>query len=315
MADVADYTQAVNVVGGSVSITGPATVSITGTPTVAISGTPTVNVGNTPSVSIASGTVTANISGTPNVNIQGQAVTLNVNQPQTLLGSLTVAAASGGTGTFSLPAGTHAVGVLVPQTAQVSLVSVVGGQSNVLYPGAALGITNLGAGYFLYPVASVKDTSVSVSISNNTNTQQTFYLVAVLDTQALHVTTSEQDPVLIKDAHTPADWRAPNQTPVAYSISLAAGVAATLVSPIGGNNVWLWTINLLAINTTNFFGVFQTTGVQTAAFWNWSSSQNGSVATPFFGAPMGAGNGIQVRNAGSGTGSVSGTVVYSTGPA
>lgn len=82
-ADVADWTQSVNVAGGSVSITGTATVQITGTPTVSISGTPSVNIANTPAVTINSGSVTATISGTPNVNLQSSSITLNVSVSNT----------------------------------------------------------------------------------------------------------------------------------------------------------------------------------------------------------------------------------------
>lgn len=74
-ADLADYSQAVNVVGGSVTISGIATVTISGTPTVqfapgqsvSISGTPTVIISGTPAVTISSGSV--NINGTPLINV------------------------------------------------------------------------------------------------------------------------------------------------------------------------------------------------------------------------------------------------------
>jgi hypothetical protein len=59
--DIADYTQAVNVTGGSVSITGTATVTI--------SGTPSVNIANVPAVTVNSGIVS--IGNTPSVVISG----------------------------------------------------------------------------------------------------------------------------------------------------------------------------------------------------------------------------------------------------
>ena len=79
--DLADYSQAVQVLGGTVSITGPVTATISGTVTVSISGTPTVNIGTAPtitvtgSVSISSGTVS--ISGTVPVTISSGTVTIN----------------------------------------------------------------------------------------------------------------------------------------------------------------------------------------------------------------------------------------------
>lgn len=72
--DVADWTQAVNVTGGSVAITGTATVSIVGTPTVQFAAGQTVGITGTVTVTISSGTVTissgtVSINGVPTINI------------------------------------------------------------------------------------------------------------------------------------------------------------------------------------------------------------------------------------------------------
>ncbi len=64
-ADIQDWSQAVNVVGGSVTISGIATVTISGTPSVTVA-SGTISIGNTPSVTI-SGTPSVSISGTPTV--------------------------------------------------------------------------------------------------------------------------------------------------------------------------------------------------------------------------------------------------------
>src|SRR5260370_39205905 len=76
--DVADWTQAVNVVAGTVAISGVASVSIIGTPSVSISGTPNVNISGTPNVNIQSSsvTLTVSISGTPSVTIASGSVTI-----------------------------------------------------------------------------------------------------------------------------------------------------------------------------------------------------------------------------------------------
>jgi hypothetical protein len=131
--DIQDFTQAVNILGGSVSITGTATVVISGTPNVAISGTPTVilgggsasvgsisaigstvtvagtiNIGNTPAVTI-SGTPSVTISS-GSVNISGGTIAVTNTGPtsvfiQPFVPTVTVAQffgglASGGTSTI-----------------------------------------------------------------------------------------------------------------------------------------------------------------------------------------------------------------------
>ena len=69
--DLADYSQAVNVVGGSVAITGTATVVISGTVPVSIAGTPTVLISGTVPVTITSGTVTINNANIAVINAAG----------------------------------------------------------------------------------------------------------------------------------------------------------------------------------------------------------------------------------------------------
>jgi hypothetical protein len=79
--DLADYSQAVQVLGGTVSIAGPVTATISGTVTVSISGTPTVNIGTAPTITVTgsvsiTGTATVSISGTPSVNIASGTVNI-----------------------------------------------------------------------------------------------------------------------------------------------------------------------------------------------------------------------------------------------
>ena len=139
-ADLADWTTAVNVVAGSVSITGVASVSITGTPNVNIANTPTVilgtgsatvgaisainstvtvagtiNIGNTPSVTI-SGTPTVNIGNTPSVTISGT--------PTVSISSGTVSIS--GTPNINILSQSVSVNVSQPQTALTDLSFVAG---------------------------------------------------------------------------------------------------------------------------------------------------------------------------------------------
>lgn len=73
--DIPDYTQAVNVTGGSVSITGTATVQITGTPTVQFAAGQSVSISGTPAVTIASGSVTIANASIAVINASGTKIT------------------------------------------------------------------------------------------------------------------------------------------------------------------------------------------------------------------------------------------------
>lgn len=146
--DVADWTTAVNVTGGTVTISGIATVTISGTPSVnvantpsvSISGTPIVNIGNTPSVTISgtptvilgAGTAsigsisaigstvtvagTINIGNTPSVTISG---TPNVNISS---GSVAIS----GTPNINIQSQSVNLNVQSPQTALADLVFPAG---------------------------------------------------------------------------------------------------------------------------------------------------------------------------------------------
>lgn len=224
--DVADYTQAVNVTGGSVAITGTATVVISGTVPVSISGTPTVNIGTTPtititgSVTIASGTVaisgtvpvtissgSVTITGTPSITIAGQTITVNVNQPQTALASLSFPANAITTvTTATVPAGTHSL--LLRWTGFVGdrFQSVKGHQTGATYwpinenldnPGGVLNGTLLGGAVaFTVPIDASQDTSYDVNYNNAALAGPLVMLVtAVLDTQVVQVRGSFLSPV------------------------------------------------------------------------------------------------------------------------
>lgn len=205
-SDVADWTTAVNVTGGSVSISGTATVQITGTPTVAISGTPTVNIGtaptitvtgsvsisgsptvnigNTPSVVISSGSVTAVISGTPNINIQSQSVTLQTSQPQQDIGNTI-----NGTTSFGPPGFLtfHALGLQILNTTAAMTLSVKGNNSSVEYcPVWLRGPLSVVAGQrFVFPLTPLDPSDTGLSVTCN-STQK---LQGILDTAAVEVFT------------------------------------------------------------------------------------------------------------------------------
>lgn len=200
MADVADYTQAVNVTGGSVAITGTATVQITGTPTVSISGTPTVNVGNTPAVTISSGTVNATISGTPNINIQSQSITIQVNQPPTALSDISWTVDATKT-TGVVPAGTHALlvilGVGAPPTGSVT---VTGHTSGAIYFPNDNRVTSGFAytgDFILVPVDSSHDTQFDIQILGVASNPTTLKIAAILDTASVIVSTRPTSPLYI----------------------------------------------------------------------------------------------------------------------
>lgn len=84
--DLADYTQAVNVIGGTVTISGTAIVAISGTPTVQVTGTPNVNIANVPAVTISSGSVTIANASIGVINAAGTKITSS--RPPTRLGSI-----------------------------------------------------------------------------------------------------------------------------------------------------------------------------------------------------------------------------------
>lgn len=190
MSDLADWSQAVQVLGGSVSITGTATVQITGTPTVSISGTPSVNINNTPAVTISSGTVTATISGTPNINIQSQSVNIAVQQPQVLLGTFTVGpnTSAGVTNTFSVSTSCHAVGVVVTELiagAALSRIVIKGHQTGTFYYQSIIPTQP----FVIIPVMAVVDTSYDVTVgrSDSNAGNETVYVAQILDTLAAEV--------------------------------------------------------------------------------------------------------------------------------
>jgi hypothetical protein len=112
-ADIQDFTQAVNIIGGSVSITGIATVSISGTPSVSITGTANVAVVGTANVAITSGSVS--ITGTPSINILSQSVILQQSR------------VSAGGAAFSVAAHPFAGAIAAGGTLSLMSASIAGG--------------------------------------------------------------------------------------------------------------------------------------------------------------------------------------------
>jgi len=166
--DVADYTQAVNVTGGSVQITGTASVSIVGTPTVAISGTPTVNIGNTPSVNITSGSVTATISGTPNINITSQSVNLTTQTPWVARGTQVAVVGGSNFTTSAIPAGDTYMGIAV-EAASLNQLQVTGGTTGMLYfpGGGAVPVTPYSIGGWIeFPINPALDATYRITYTS-----------------------------------------------------------------------------------------------------------------------------------------------------
>lgn len=196
--DLADYSQAVNVVGGSVSISGTATVTISGTPTVSISGTPSVNIANTPSVVISSGTVS--IGNTPSINIQSQSVTVNVNQPMSALADLVFTVDATKT-TGAVPAGTHALLLgLSAGGVQTGSVTVTGHTTGLIYfpddNRVTSGFAYVGD-FLVFVVDSSHDTSYDVAIIGVPGGGMTLKVAAILDTAAVTVSTRPTEPLYV----------------------------------------------------------------------------------------------------------------------
>lgn len=235
-ADVADYTQQVNIVGGTVSISGTATVSIVGTPTVQVAGTPTVNIGNTPSVTIASGTVS--ISGTPSINIQSQSVNLNTQQPQTSLGAFTVPNAGTNNATYNVPAGTHVIAVLVDTgNGGLNSLAVQGVQSGVNYISlsapAFVGSGGQLIGLFMSPVLSALDTQVKVtgtcSATGVPIGPTVVRSVAILDSQGVFVYNNTGEPTALFLTDQQGNLLGTNQYQNGLLNSPAGGVGGPIV--------------------------------------------------------------------------------------
>lgn len=246
--DLADWTNAVNIQAGTVTIAGTASVSIVGTPTVLISGTPTVNVGNTPAVTISSGTVNATISGTPNVNIQSQSVTVATNQPQKTIASGSVA--SGGTATINpaVDAGAHALilGIAGAGGTSLNLGSSITGNNVGQYftPQSTLNVP----AYVGMPWVSAVDTVANGTLKALGGTLN-YWLVEVLDTQ-LPVMQASTDNPIVAPFHGPpvpvtlsvesAESQAGNSPVLStspYYGTLAAGASLVLASVIAGSYV------------------------------------------------------------------------------
>lgn len=341
--DIPDWTQAVNVTGGSVSITGTATVQITGTPTVSISGTPTVNVGNTPSVTINSGTVTATISGTPNINIQSQSVSLNVVLPQALQATINVTA--GGSQNVAVPTGCHALGIAIGAGALSSL-KVIGHVSGVNYwPGVTPGSRAMGAGsHVIVPIFSALDTSVDITWTFTANT--TIWVLAILDTEAVvpvpdqigqvpgfmgvtlydatvsagnsligQKTMGSSIPVALASDQTGSISQQPNKEPLQVEAAIAASGTVTLIVGVPGQSIYLfyWSGTIDSVAAGGWYR-FRHPVAGATLIAEFSTQVLGPQVFDFKGVKLPSGDGLEIVNSPVVGGIVlRGTLLYSQG--
>jgi hypothetical protein len=235
--DVADWTSAVQVLGGSVSITGTATVQISGTPAVTISGIPSVAISGTASVSIVSGTVS--ITGTPNINILSQSVNLLTGTGQVAVGA--PASGAGGapvTTTVALPAGVQAL-ALDAQAAAPSTythLKITGHQSLLIYY-ESYAFASIPAGSILavVPVLYARDSSIDVLVDTSVNGSP----------WNLFLTGLQNSVPEFLDYYRPP-WAVPNQLPHAFGLGLAPGGSVILVPATANITVWLHRLHLEA---------------------------------------------------------------------
>ena len=192
-ADVADWTTPVNIVGGSVAISGTATVQITGTPTVQFAAGQSVSISGVPTVQFAAGQSVQITSGT--VNIQNAPGTKVVtNQPPDKLATYAVPATTGGTVNIVPPAGCHALGFLTPNNAAVvTLNRITGHTSGDLYwtaPGSPA--TALSGTMVVVPIAfaTAVDASLDVNFANSSGAGVNVDIVALYDIETLATTAS-----------------------------------------------------------------------------------------------------------------------------
>lgn len=165
-ADIQDWTQAVTVDAGSVTILGTADVQVTNTPAVTISGTPAVSISGTPTVSIGN-TPSVTISGTPTVVLGGGVATIGsisaIGSTVTVAGTVSI----GNTPSVSIT-GTPTVNignsptVSISGTPNVNIASQSGNLSIVFAATQNVNIANT-------PAVTISSGSVSITGTPNIN--------------------------------------------------------------------------------------------------------------------------------------------------
>jgi hypothetical protein len=272
--DIQDFTQAVNVIGGSVSISGVATVVVSGTANVSITGANTVvlgggtasigsisaigstvtvagtvNIGNTPAVTI-SGTPTVNINsgavsivGTPNINILSQSVQVSTNQPQKLLSSGAIGIGATVVITPTVDIGTHALILGWAGTSTLTTASFIKGNNvgNYWIPNDPVTSPSLIA----MPWVAAIDTAVNGSLTTSGG-PSSYWLAEVLDTEAPILTGTEQ--AFSKGAKRPTT----GTKAVIFNAALAAAATLVLVAnPPSGQTIYVYHWNYVVATLAN----------------------------------------------------------------
>lgn len=315
--DVADYTQAVNVTGGSVAITGTATVQITGTPAVTISGTPNVAITNTPAVTISSGTVT--IGGTPTISIVAQTITVSVQQPMVTLGTVSSSTPNQTlSATFAVPVGCSTINVMIPavvgdfQPSRVVITGFVTGRAyyDVTYPVGGIGASqppgdDQSANWLdSVPINSADDTSITVQLTHDAGGgTQSVRVSAARDGQAIHVRNVPWRPL-----HVNVVGPGQLKQPVIISTNvngqvIVAGIVGQRIYPrmIGGSVDGALGANWWRLVETSANGILAEFSTADTA-WRWMNYENSPL-------PLGAGLRIDI----SGGSQVRGAVAYAQG--
>jgi hypothetical protein len=242
--DLADYSQAVNVTGGSVAITGTATVVISGTPTVAISGTPSVNIANTPAVTISSGSVTIANANIAVINASGTKITSS--RPPKVVGTLSIAANSTLTGTVTLDADVQVIVLLLPNAlANYAHIKIIyHGISGVVTP-VPFEAYVFAQGVFAFPILPVtldngggQPTQIDIQIDSTVSGPARLEVVELFEPNPLWM-----------QYFAPA-FIAPNQAPLVAPKTLAANVSQWLIAPVANVRITLFEIVWLYL--TNF---------------------------------------------------------------
>jgi hypothetical protein len=215
--DIQDFTQAVNVTGGSVSISGIATVSISGTPAVTISGIATVSISGTPAVTISSGSVSIT-SGTINVQT-ASGVRVTVAASHAYLGDATSAVGGGFAGTnFTMPVGTQAIALINYNKADALFTEIRVVSGAITYYDSYVVTSGASKVCALVPVAS--DTNPNLTVSLGGTATVNVAVVALMNSA----------PEWMEAWRPP--WAVPNQMPAAVSSGnlAAAGVLGVVAA-------------------------------------------------------------------------------------
>lgn len=169
-----------------------------------------------------------------------------VARPQVQLPGSPWAYASGGaTKTFTLAADTSILGVLLPDSGNVTLLTVTGTTSGVVY----LSVNPVAVKFppFFYTIIhAAVDPQVSVSIA--AGAPNTAYLSSIPDPVAA-----------IATAQNPAPWQAPNQAPapVFFGNPGAGNNTTVIAAPANGAAIWLhalaWQWSATDANLTGYW--------------------------------------------------------------